>query len=100
MCDNALQSFKRVKKTSTAASGSAKKKSRTGAWGGGGGGSNLLVCCSHYSAIQASNSANRSAALERTQMSLPDSAPGVSVHGEQANFTGLVLGCIEAKLIL
>ena len=22
--------------------------------------------------------------------------PGVSVHGERANFTGLVLGCIEA----
>ena len=23
--------------------------------------------------------------------------PGESVHGERANFTGLVLGCIEAK---
>ena len=23
--------------------------------------------------------------------------PGGSVHGERANFTGLVLGCIEAK---
>ena len=23
--------------------------------------------------------------------------PGESVHGERANFTGLVLGCVEAK---
>ena len=28
---------------------------------------------------------------------LPEHRPGGSVRGERANFTGLVLGCIEAK---